>query len=146
MATIKIDTGVKVFDIENERGELLGQLRINPNDWNFFTRADAFRDKIQTWMTEVDTAQKEKEVDPQVLFDTIKEYDNRIKSEVNVLFDDENASDVVFGNQSVFNTHNGVSFIERFLTSILPVIQKCMIEEQKKSQKRIEKYTSQVSK
>lgn len=144
MATIKIETGVKVFDIENESGELLGQLRVNPSDLNFFPRADKFKKNIQNWFDTVQEMNND-ELTEDMILSKMEELDESIKHEVNVLFDDENASRTVFGNQSVFNTFNGVSFIERFLSSILPVIEECMRDEVNKSMEKINKYKGMVS-
>ena len=144
MATIKIDTGVKVFDIENERGELLGQLKVNPSDLNFFTRADKFKKNIQSWIDDVNDIQNT-ELTEDLILEKLDEYDTNIKREVNELFDDPDASKIVFGNQNVFNTYNGTSFIERFLTAILPIIQNCLQEEAQKSADRVNKYKGMVS-
>lgn len=62
-----------------------------------------------------------------------------------MLFDDDNASRVVFGNQNCLNTLDGISFVERFLIAFIPIIQKAYNDENKKSGERINKYTSQVS-
>lgn len=146
MSTIRIDTGVKVFDIENEKGELLGQLRINPTDMNIFTRATDFKNLIIKWLDEVETIEKENaELTEDEFTEYLRDYDTRIKKEVNIFFDDDKASEIVFGNQSVFSTLNGVSFIERFMQAIFPIIQKCIEDEKKASESRIKKYTSQVN-
>lgn len=142
MAAIKLTTGLKVYDIEDERGNIRGQISINPNDINFLTRAKDMQNKIHSWVGEVDSLKNSK--DENEFADAIRKYDAMIKEEVNILFDDENTSSVVFGNQNVFNTLNGVTFVERFLKAIMPVIQKEFQAEQKKSQDRIKKYTKQV--
>lgn len=143
MAKIQIETGVKVYDLENENGEKLGQLRLASNDFNFAARAKEFISRVNE-MIEKSKNTENKTDDELILM--ITEYDKEIKEAVNELFDDDHASEVVFGAQNAFTTHNGLTFIERFLTAVLPVIQSDMAKEQKASAERINKYTSQVLK
>lgn len=143
MASIKISTGLKVYDIEDENGNVRGQISFNPSDMNFYTRANDMVDNMDKWTLELEGL-NESELTEKDIADKVKELDARVKEEINQLFDDENASDVVFGNQNVFNTLNGISFVERFLTAFMPIIHKEFEKEQKKSNERISKYTKQV--
>lgn len=143
MASIKISTGLKVYDIEDENGNVRGQISFNPSDMNFYTRANDMVDNMDKWTLELEGL-NDSELTEKDIADKVKELDARVKEEINQLFDDENASDVVFGNQNVFNTLNGVSFVERFLTAFMPIIKKEFEKEQKKSDERVSKYTKQV--
>lgn len=143
MASIKISTGLKVYDIEDENGNVRGQISFNPSDMNFYTRANDMVDNMDKWTLELEGL-NDSELTEKDIADKVKELDARVKEEINQLFDDENASAVVFGNQNVFNTLNGVSFVERFLTAFMPIIKKEFDKEQKKSNERISKYTKQV--
>lgn len=143
MSSIKISTGLKVYDIEDENGNVRGQISFNPSDMNFYTRANDMVDNMDKWTLELEGL-NDSELTEKDIADKVKELDARVKEEINQLFDDENASDVVFGNQNVFNTLNGVSFVERFLTAFMPIIQKEFEKEQKKSNERVSKYTKQV--
>lgn len=143
MASIKISTGLKVYDIEDENGNVRGQISFNPSDMNFYTRANDMVDNMDKWTLDLEEL-NDSELTEKDIADKVKELDARVKEEINQLFDDENASAVVFGNQNVFNTLNGVSFVERFLTAFMPIIKKEFEKEQKKSNERISKYTKQV--
>ena len=136
MATIKINTGIKVFDIEDENGQIRGQIKIDPSDVNLYPRALKLIENIESY--------KDGIADDADDIQLITEIDQKIKAEINALFDDENCSDVVFGNKNCLSTLNGITFVERFLTAILPIIKKEADKEAEKSKKRIEKYTSQV--
>lgn len=142
MSSIRINTGLKVYDIEDENGNIRGQISFNPADVNFFPRAQAMYDNVMHLIEDIE--QLPEDIDEKELVDKLTEYDLAIKKEVDILFDDETASKVVFGNQNCFNTLNGESFIERFLNAFMPVIKKEFEEENKKSVERINKYTSQV--
>lgn len=143
MSSIKISTGLKVYDIEDENGNVRGQISFNPSDMNFYTRANDMVDNMDKWTLDLEEL-NDSELTEKDIADKVKELDARVKEEINQLFDDENASAVVFGNQNVFNTLNGVSFVERFLTAFMPIIQKEFEKEQKKSNERVSKYTKQV--
>ena len=138
MASIKVSTGLKVYDIEDENGNVRGQISFNPSDLGFYDRATQFYDDMQTMVDSIEND------DSIVGMEKVSAADKMMKEKLNQLFDDENASKVVFGNQNCFNTLNGVSFVERFLNAFMPIIKKEFEKEQKSSQKRVEKYTKVV--
>lgn len=138
MASIKVSTGLKVYDIEDENGNVRGQISFNPSDLGFYDRATQFYDDMQAMIDSIEND------DSIVGMEKVSAADKVMKEKLNQLFDDENASKVVFGNQNCFNTINGVSFVERFLNAFMPIIKKEFEKEQKSSQKRIEKYTKAV--
>ena len=138
MASIKVSTGLKVYDIEDENGNVRGQISFNPSDLGFYDRATQFYDDMQAMIDSIEND------DSIVGMEKVSAADKMMKEKLNQLFDDENASKVVFGNQNCFNTLNGVSFVERFLNAFMPIIKKEFEKEQKNSQKRVEKYTKAV--
>ena len=138
MASIKVSTGLKVYDIEDENGNVRGQISFNPSALGFYDRATQFYDDMQTMVDSIEND------DSIVGMEKVSAADKMMKEKLNQLFDDENASKVVFGNQNCFNTLNGVSFVERFLNAFMPIIKKEFEKEQKSSQKRVEKYTKAV--
>ena len=142
MASIKIETGVNTYDIEDEHGNVRGQISFNPTDMNFYKRAMEFSEAIDSWLADVQHI-TQKSTDKEVA-EEITEFDNKVKSQINELFGDKNTSNVVFGNQNAFNTLNGVTFIERFLNAFMPIIEAEFKKEMDKSKQHIEKYTEQV--
>lgn len=142
MASIKVTTGLKVYDIEDEKGNIRGQISFNPADMNFFARAQNTKKVIEESVKEYMTIYESKSEEE--ILDKMNRVDFAIKEELNRLFDDPNTSKVIFGNQNCLNTLNGVTFVERFLLAFAPVIQADFKAEKTKSNKRIEKYTKQV--
>lgn len=141
MASIKIETGLKTYDIEDEHGNIRGQITLNPKDIGFFNRAQKMRDKILHYMDSIDWNNNDKTDDEiLIIFDTT---DKIIKKEIDDLFG-QGTSDVIFGTQSSLSTINGISFVERFLTTFMPIIESEFKEELKNSSNRIDKYVSQV--
>ena len=141
MASIKIETGLKTYDIEDENGNIRGQITLNPKDMGFFNRAQKMRDKILHYMDSIDWNNNDKTDDEiLIIFDTT---DKIIKKEIDDLFG-QGTSDIIFGTQSSLSTINGISFVERFLTTFMPIIESEFKEELKNSSNRIDKYVSQV--
>ena len=143
MASIKITTGMKIYDIEDEHGNIRGQISFNPSDMNFFARANQTQEMIQQAIAEFKNIDDEN-VTEGIIIEKLEKIDTEIKEEINRLFDDSNTSNVIFGNQNCLNTLNGVTFIERFLTAFAPIIKADFESEKKKSSNRIAKYTKQV--
>ena len=141
MASIKIETGLKTYDIEDEHGNIRGQITLNPTDMGFFSRAQKMRDKILHYMDSIDWNNNDKTDDEiLIIFDTT---DKIIKKEIDDLFG-QGTSDIIFGTQSSLSTINGISFVERFLTTFMPIIESEFKEELKNSSNRIDKYVSHV--
>ena len=141
MASIKIETGLKTYDIEDEHGNIRGQITINPKDMSFFGKAQKMRDTILHYMDDIDITDQSKDENEIVkLFD---DTDLMIKEEIDKLFG-EGTSTVIFGSQSSLSTINGVTFVERFMTAFMPIIQKEFQTELDNSSARVNKYTSQV--
>ena len=141
MASIKIETGLKTYDIEDEHGNIRGQITINPKDMSFFGKAQKMRDTILHYMDDIDITDQSKDENEIVkLFD---DTDNMIKAEIDKLFGN-GTSTVIFGSQSSLSTINGVTFVERFMTAFMPIIQKEFQTELDNSSARVNKYTSQV--
>ncbi len=141
MASIKIETGLKTYDIEDEHGNIRGQITLNPKDMGFFSKAQKMRDTILHHMDSIDWNNDDKTDDEiLIIFETT---DKIIKKEIDDLFG-EGTSDIIFGTQSSLSTINGISFVERFLTAFMPIIETEFKEELKNSSNRIDKYVSQV--
>lgn len=120
MARIKIETGIKVYEIENENGELLGTIKFNPNDINNLKRLDEFEQKSYDIDAYVRENAKE-DITEDEAKEIILEADRRYKEAFDIMFG-TGSSKAVFGSQNVFNELNGKTYVERFIDAILPVI------------------------
>lgn len=141
MASIKIETGLKTYDIEDENGKVRGQITINPKDMGFFGKAMKMKKTILNYMNDLDIQDSSKtEQEIVELFDNT---DKIIKEEIDKLFG-EGTSITIFGQQSSLSTINGITFVERFLSAFIPIIQQEFQAELDNSSARIDKYVSQV--
>lgn len=141
MASIKIETGLKTYDIEDENGNIRGQITINPKDMSFFGKALKMRDTILHYMDNLDVNDSTKS--EQQIIEIFDNTDKIIKDEIDKLFG-EGTSITIFGHQSSLSTINGVTFVERFLSAFMPIIQEEFKQEIQNSSARIDKYVSQV--
>lgn len=142
MSSIKLITGLKTYDIEDENGNIRGQISFNPSDVNFYPRAQ----KVAKHIEDIIDSISHIEGDDVEIASIIEDCDNKIKSEINMLFGDDNTSNVVFGSQNCLNVLNGETFVERFLTAFMPIIEEETKKEVAKAQSRIDAYTKQVVK
>jgi hypothetical protein len=151
MASIKIATGIKSYDIEDQYGNVRGQISFNPSDLNFINRLADMENKINKYMSEYEKKRSLTVSDESVASDSdsglealdeISFYDAQIKRVIDETFDD-NVSEIIFGKESCFNMYRGKTFVERFIESILPVIEKDTDVALKSMEKHVSKYTSQ---
>lgn len=141
MSSIKIATGLKTYDIEDENGKVRGQITINPKDMGFFGRAMKMKETILLYMNDLDIHDSSKT--EQEIVEIFDNTDKIIKEEIDKLFG-EGTSTTIFGQQSSLSTINGITFVERFLSAFMPIIQQEFQTELDNSSARIDKYVSQV--
>ena len=127
---IKIDDGRVPITIDNERDEELGVVYINPNDFNILDRLDKVKKNIADYKVD------EKE---NITTDRVKELDKLMREQVDYLFD-YNVTDMVFKNQHSLSTLQGVTFVERLINALTPVIKQIVEKETENSAKRMSKY------
>ena len=140
MASIKINTGIKTYDIEDERGNVLGQISFNASDVNMLARLYELQETIAELIEEVETASKDR---PEEIYSVMTRIETEIKSKIDYVFGD-NVSEMVFGNQSIYADVDGMSFIARFTEAVIPVIKNDLEEAMLKRAKRINEYMEQV--
>ena len=143
MEKIKFNLGLKEYEIEDEKGNVRGIISFNPSDYGLLTRANDLITTVEERLEKLYNL-KEEDLNEKYISDFIKQSDIEIKKGINYLFDDENTSSIVFGNQLVFTTVRGETLVERFINIFMPIIKKEIEKEQKKSQEKIKKYTEQV--
>ncbi|CRZ34926.1 hypothetical protein DFR55_10982 [Herbinix hemicellulosilytica] len=144
MEKLRIQTGVKTYEIEDENGNVLGTINIYPRDFNIGKRAKEAQKKIEEYINEAEILAVENEEDA---IDKITEIDNKIKEQLDYIFNSK-VSETVFKGLHCLDVvaSTGKYFIESFLDTILPVLSKELDAAVKASEKNIEQYTGQVKK
>lgn len=142
MEKLKIDSGLKSYEIEDENGRKLGVITIDPKDMNLLARCQTAEKKITELIEKASHIADSEDIEQKEVIEKITEIDTEIKKELDYAFDSE-VSFVVFGNRHCMNTNRGKTFVERFLDMMLPVIEKETKQERDASNARIKKYTEQ---
>lgn len=141
MSRIKLATGIKTYEIENENGEILGVIKFNPSDVNLYKRVEQFEKDAQEIEAELNKCVENNDED--TLKTAMVEADAKFKQSIDDMLGN-GTSEVVFGKQNVFNTLDGVTFLERFLIAIIPIIKADIEASSKAKEQKISKYTGIV--
>ena len=134
MKNLSFNIGIKEYYINGDENKIL---RVNTSDFNLierFEKSEAVLRKI---------ADKFETIADDATSETLSQLDKDVKNQIDYIFGN-NASDVIFGNVSCISLAGGQPIFINFLDVILPVIEKDIVEEQKKSEQKIRKYTSKV--
>lgn len=141
MSKIKLATGIKTYEIENENGEILGVIKFNPSDVNLYKRVEQFEKDAQEIEAELNECVENDDED--TLKAAMVKADAKFKQSIDDMLGN-GTSEIVFGKQNVFNTLDGVTFLERFLIAIIPIIKADIEASSKAKEQKISKYTGIV--
>lgn len=139
MEKILVNSGKKRYQIVDEYDNELGIIIIDPKDVNLAKRALVAKDNILAYIDRAASiADSEKKKDA---IEEISDIDEMIKKELNTMLGYDISSSV-FKETNCLSTSNGITFVERFLDAIIPVIEKEFEKEFKAAESRINKYTA----
>lgn len=141
MSRIKLATGIKTYEIENENGEILGVIKFNPSDVNLYKRVEQFEKDAEEIEAELNECLENNDED--TLKVAMVKADAKFKQSIDDMLG-KGTSEIVFGKQNVFNTLDGVTFLERFLIAIIPIIKADIEASSKAKEQKISKYTGVV--
>lgn len=137
--SINFEEGYKEFSINGDPERVI---KFNPTDFAIIERAQTARKEIVEASKSI---KDEEDEDVEKTAELIKKVDAIIKEKVDYIFGYK-ISDIVFGLQSPLATKNGITLVERFISGAMPIVQKEIEEEQKKSQAKVSKYTERYHK
>lgn len=145
MQNLKFDDGFKSFMINEDPQRVI---RFNPTDMSMLTRINEATEAIEAAMRgqEEDFSMNPDGTPESRLKQAgiaVQKLTDMIKGQINYIFNSD-VSDAVFGKQSPLSMVGGMPLYARFLESVVPEIEKTLKEEQKKSEKRIKKYTGMI--
>lgn len=133
------EEGYKEFTINGDPARVI---KFNPSDISIIERAQKVRKEISEEVKSLDNLKIE---DEEELANAVNKVNEIVKEKINYIFGSD-VSDIAFGLQSPIASANGVTLAERFISAVLPIIQKEIEEEDKKSKARISKYTERYHK
>ena len=134
---ITINTGVKTYDLVNEKDELLGQISFNPSDVNIAQRYKKVVEELEKM--EVASNKGDKTDD---LIKSIRKTDEIIYEKINYLTN-ANIAETLFSIMGPFSPMpTGQYFVEYIMEVIGNIITQETGARVKKMNKRIQKHTS----
>lgn len=133
------DEGFKEFNINGDPNRVI---RFNPTDISIIERAQKVKKEIGEEVKRLDKLEIN---DDEAVAKAVEEVNKIIKEKINYIFGSD-VSETVFGVQSPLASANGITLVERFIAAAIPVIQKEIEDEDKKSKARMSKYTERYHK
>lgn len=133
------DEGFKEFNINGDPNRVI---KFNPTDISIIERAQKVKKEIGEEVKKLDKLEIN---DDEAVAKAVEEVNKIIKEKINYIFG-SNVSETVFGVQSPLASANGVTLAERFIAAAIPIIQKEIEDEDKKSKARMSKYTERYHK
>lgn len=117
---LKIDLGLKSYDILDPDGNLTGTVRFNPADPGISARWKKIKPEVDS------LAEKANAAEGDAVLDVLQEADGRIKSCIDYAFGAK-VSEAFFGGQSCFGVcGDGATVLEHVLDAMAPVIEESM--------------------
>lgn len=123
MNNIVFEEGYKEFAINNDESRIL---RFNPTDLALFEKIKKELSEVQKFDDDTDDV----------------EADRMLRETIDKIFY-EGASVIIFKDQNVLTTVNGVTIFERFFKALLNIMKPYVEKEARKTAEKIEKYRKQ---
>lgn len=144
---ILFDDGLKSFMVQNDPNRVI---RFSPADYGLIERIDTAGKRMQDAVKKIGVdielrSNGEPLEDIEAVAEVIREVNKVIFEQVDYIFNSQ-VSEIVFGNQSPVSTVKGKFLFENFMNAVTPYLVQELETEQKASNARIKKYTSQVKK
>ncbi len=135
---IKFDTNLKEFSL-NEQTSVF----FNPTDMSFIERVFSTVEKLEA-VDEAYGAAIDKVEDNAEVFDLAHAHDDEIRAQINALFGKDICTPV-FGEMSVSAIADGFPVWANLLFAIIDKLDDSFMEEKKKTNPRLAKYTAKYS-
>ena len=142
-----IDDGTRCIVFNNQYGQEIGKIHIRSGDISILDRYD---DLLKDFEKIVEPLQHvELKNDGTYSFDKdweiIKGVEKELINRINAVFDMEDGANL-FTNRNAFSTINGHFYVENVIKALGDVVSQEIAHESELTQKRISKYTKDISK
>lgn len=128
---LKIDRGLKSYEVKDIDGTLLGTLYVNPSDIGIAARLEEARRAIQ---------QLADGLAADAGVDQIIEADKLIREQINYIFGSDASSVFFKGVSALALLPDGTMVFEKALQAAVPIIEDAVGKAVKASQKRVQKH------
>lgn len=145
--TFILDDGTKEITINNQFGQEIAKVHIRTGDIGIYDRYNKFIDKFDEIIKPLATISLKS--DGTASFDddwgVIKNVESELIGNLNSIFDSKDIGNL-FENRNAFSTIGGVFYIENVINMLGELVSQEMTSEVQKAQKRVSKYTKDISK
>lgn len=131
---LKIDRGLKSYEVKDLDDTLLGTIYVNPADFGIAARLEEARRAIQQLADELAS-------DADADVDKIIEADKLIREQVNYIFGSDASSVFFKGVSALALLPDGSMVFEKVLQAAVPIIEDAVGKAIKASQMRVQKHT-----
>lgn len=136
MPNINFNDGFKEYTINNDENK---KIRFNPSDFGMLGRIKRATNEIE----KIGKKYEDIDVKDENAVALIDECDKEIREQINYIFNNDICS-TLFGTSNCVSLCGGQPVYMNFMDAVLPVLQKDIEAEKKKSDEKIKKYTNQV--
>lgn len=136
MPNINFNNGFKEYTINNDENK---KIRFNPSDFGMLGRIERATNEIE----KIGKKYEDIDVKDENAAALIDECDKEIRKQINFIFNNDICS-TLFGTSNCVSLCGGQPVYMNFMDAVLPVLQKDIEAEKKKSDEKIKKYTNQV--
>lgn len=138
---IKIDDGSKVYDIENMRGETIGQFSFVPSDMGIIERYNHTIGVFENLQDKLNENEDDSD-----LIKVKEEAETEIKREIDYLFDADVSGSFFKGKSPFTPLENGEFYVENVINAVKSVIELETGKRLGKAKTRASKYTQKYRK
>ena len=133
---IKIDNGIKTYDIVDKNGKVFCQIKFNPSDTDFVKRYEEVKRRLSLLKNDFGKNTEKKSIS-----DQLNELDAIVYEQIDYLLNAK-VSESIFSIMGPFSPlSSGEFFFENVLNAISIIIKKEADKNTAKVEKRINKYT-----
>lgn len=129
--TITINDGLKVYDIANQHGEVIGQFKINPTDGKLVKRYNEAMERLEEALKQIDRTKEE--------IALFAELQDLIEKELLYIVGNDSV-EIFFKVMGAFSIVEGQFYYEKVLEIIGGIINEEGQQRQQAMKKRIEEY------
>lgn len=144
VSNINVDTGKRRFTINGDPDKVI---EFNVTDGNLITRISEAEQKISKAVKGMNIELKPDGTpaeDTPEIAEKVKKIDGLLRGALDYAFDGK-ICDTVFGNTNLLSVKGGVTFAERFIDAVTPIIEREVKEENARAMRRIEKHTAKYA-
>lgn len=143
MAKIALTTNTKEIEIERN-GEIVGSIYFDVSDTSIIARLKHASEQLSEEHEKL-AAKMNEDTPPEEIFSELERIDKLIRDAIDSAFQYK-CSDIVFGEGFAFNSHNGVTLAEQFVSGAIKYIENATRAEAEAAKKRQEMYTKKYRK